>query len=310
MSVQPTGARNRVDRSTQDEPPRLPAVLLTILLAASPLIASAGEVPGGEAVDELIRRALELRVELEELLDGLTPEAREELERRWRELREEAPDDGPPAAEPPMPERPRPADPEPRPEPDVQGKPEAPAEASDRPTGLAPDSEPVEDLAAAPDPPAVENPAPDTASELSDDEEAETCDTLILFDSNGDDVLSGSDRYWRHFYLWLDDGDGQIEDKEIERLFEAGIRRISVRLRSYDSRKGASGDVWIDDGVRLDLLTRGRSANLVIDAEKLRGGDELLIRDASGARLGGMQALRSGLVIESVDGRQSRLLCH
>jgi len=90
---------------------------------------------------------------------------------------------------------------------------------------------------------------------------------------------------------------------------DAGIRRISVRLRSFDTRKGASGDVWVDEEVRLDLLARGRSGVLMVDADRLHRNNELKLRDASGALLSGLQPLNRGLVLETADGRRSRLLC-
>lgn len=60
------------------------------------------------------------------------------------------------------------------------------------------------------------------------------CRVLDMFDSDGDQKFTGLDRYWRHFYLWLDrDGDRQVDEKELIPPYEKGVRQIPLHLRSF-----------------------------------------------------------------------------
>lgn len=136
------------------------------------------------------------------------------------------------------------------------------------------------------------------------------CAELSLFDTNGDGVVSGLDRYWRFFRLWHDDGDGAIEARELTGLYDAGIKELTVALKTYRTVDGDAGDVRAAGRIRLELLgKRGATAELVLDADRLAGGGELELRDGSGAPLTGLQALSSEMAIAAADGASVPLRC-
>lgn len=205
-----------------------------------------------------IDRILELRRELQELLEDLPPEARQEVERRWRRER---------GLEPMAPAETGAGRPESvvKPEPEIVPEPSAPAVVA-RPT---PSSEPT-----------VAAPA---------------CGTLAVLDSNGDGAITAADRYWRYLSLWKDDGDGVIEESELRSLYRHGIRRVSSRLYSYTTAKGVEGGVWVEDSIYFDLPGRGSPAVLAINAGALARGDDLRLEDRAGVAQQGFQELRSEL---------------
>ena len=95
------------------------------------------------------------------------------------------------------------------------------------------------------------------------------CNTLLPFDSNQDGQITGADRYWRHLYLWVDDGDGAIEAKETERVFDYDIREISLNLDRYEAKGDVVGEITHDRGViRFRLYSRSRRS---------RGGPEFAV---------------------------------
>jgi hypothetical protein len=141
-------------------------------------------------------------------------------------------------------------------------------------------------------------------------EEQAGCAALGVFDSNGDDSISGLDRYWRYFKLWIDDGDGVIELTELSGLYDAGVAGLSTSLRSYIAAAGDSGDVWVGQVITLDLLGKtNRQAVLVIDADRLARGGELELRDSADAALTGWQALGAATRVFSSEGDVRPLLC-
>ena len=162
------------------------------------------------------------------------------------------------------------------------------------------------------DSPIVEASAPaEAAASMPAPAEESQCAALAVFDSNDDGFVSGLDRYWRFFKLWLDDGDGDIEEPEVASLYDSGIAQLSARLRSLTTVDGGSGDVWIEDGfVLLDVPGKhGRTAVLLIDADRLARGGELRLVDVDGTALTGLQSLGEAIAIASAGGEPRPLLC-
>ena len=131
------------------------------------------------------------------------------------------------------------------------------------------------------------------------------CQTVVPFDSDGDDKLTGLDRYWRHFYLWTDvDEDGSVDEKELESPYERGIREIDVGLRSFVRGKGKrkrSLEIQAERYILLDVggdgwsgRPRGDDGALAVDASAIRedGGPDL--RDARGRAVEGVQPFEPG----------------
>lgn len=258
-----------------------------------------GEEPAAKAqtTEEIIERILELRAEMEELLEALPPELREEVEQRWRKLREaraaeaarhvprvESSGRGEVAVVPPAPAaQPAAAEYVPRVESTARAEATAALEAPGEELPAEPDSRP-------------------------------TCGTLVPFDSNNDGVVSGADRYWRYFRLELDGGGSSgSETSAPESLYELGIRDIEVDLRFYTTAEKETGDIHVGEAIRLELLGKGRLAGesglLVIDADRLARGGEVELVDGSGTPLTGYQVLRAGVALETADGSLLPLLC-
>ena len=131
------------------------------------------------------------------------------------------------------------------------------------------------------------------------------CQTVVPFDSDGDDKLTGLDRYWRHFYLWTDvDEDGSVDEKELESPYERGIREIDVGLRSFVRGKGKrkrSLEIQAERYILLDVggdgwsgRPRGDDGALAIDASAIRedGGPDL--RDERGRAVEGVRPFEPG----------------
>jgi len=167
-----------------------------------------------------------------------------------------------------------------------------------------PDTPPPPEPAAPQPPPASEpEPAPEPAAPEP------RCGDLTILDSNGDGALTGLDRNWRYLALWKDDGDGEIDEKEVRSLFRHEIRRLGVRLVSYTTSKDADGAVWTEDRIYFDLPGRASQAVLVIDAGRLARGDELWLEDSTGSRLSGYQPLRAGIYWVFSSGERTPVLC-
>ncbi|HVS14407.1 MAG TPA: hypothetical protein VMV46_10800 [Thermoanaerobaculia bacterium] len=265
-----------------------PALLLAAALPSS--AAARQEKPAAAPPDAVVQRILELQREIERLLASLPPELRAEVERRLAEGIAE-PEPTPPvprAAEPEVvePETVEPVEAAPDPEEPEPGAPSAAGTSASHPVAPGP----------AADPPA-----------------ASSCRPLALLDSDGDDQVSGADRYWRHLYLWADaDGDGAIDEGEAPSLFELDVRSVSVELDRYTTDDDFVGDVALGDVAELRLVGRRRDADrrtLVIDADGLRRGHGPALVDARGEPVLGLQPLRRGWALVDEDGRRSGFPC-
>ncbi len=136
------------------------------------------------------------------------------------------------------------------------------------------------------------------------------CAEFQVFDTNEDGVVSGFDRYWRYFRLWRDDGDGLIEERELSRLYDAGVGEIKTTLGTYRTLDGVAGDVLGGTRIRLDLAGKnGGMAVLAIDADRLARGGQFELRDAAGEALSGLQPLSSEMTTLSADGTSRPLSC-
>jgi hypothetical protein len=245
----------------------LSAAALCLIALSIPLSATGQDRNEGGAPtqEELIERILELREQIEALLESLPPELQEEVERRWRER----------------------------------------AVIEDEPAESVPADATGESVLA--------------ESEVSTARPESTvagppCGGFHLFDTNQDGVLSGGDRYWRFLRLWFDgDANGTIGDREIEGLFELGVRQIGVDLKSYQNDEGGSEDVDAMDLVWLRQLGKGknkrRSGVLIVDATRLVRDGRLWLVTADGTQLDGLQPLGSAALVETRDGERLPVLC-
>jgi hypothetical protein len=290
---------------------------LSLAAATSPIPAAGQEsdASGGGQQEEIIERILELREQIEALLEALPRELRDEVERRWRERSptEETPAEVDPAdgaGEPTVADGPPPS--------------QAPAD----PIAVAqPEEVPPQTAAAIPETTEPEETAaqPEAPSEtvIADEERIVTpkqgevsppCGGFHLFDTNEDAVISGGDRQWRFLRLWFDgNGDGRIDEAEIETLFDLGIRQIDVELKSYQNAEGSSEDVDVEDFVWLRRAGKGRaerrSGALAVDASRLVRDGRLWLITADGTQLEGFQALGSAALLETRDGERLPVVC-
>lgn len=163
---------------------------------------------------------------------------------------------------------------------------------------------------------------PTPAVRAEDDSVA--CPAWLVWDTNEDRTLSGADRYWRHFVIWVDDGDGVAEEDEMQDTFELGLRKLDLDLRSYEGAKESTGVVERRqvaglERLRIELL-RGRSEYgvLAIDLDGMVRGQapRLRLRSSDGESVRELQdgyvPVQEGLEIEQVFGDQTRwrpLLC-
>jgi hypothetical protein len=244
-----------------------------------------------QSTAEIIERILELRREMEALLEVLPPELQEEIERRWRELQEA--EAARAASHVPQVESTGRAEVAVVPPPPV---PLQTAEFEPRPESTARAEVAVVPPTPGPEPAAVP-----------------VCGTLIPFDSNDDGVLSGADRYWRYLRLELEGGGAGLEAQGPSSLYELGIRTINVDLKFFTTPDKERGDIDVDKAIHIGLVGKGRlvgeSGVLVIDADRLARGGEIKLVDGSGTLLAGFQALRPGLALETADGGRLPLLC-
>jgi hypothetical protein len=302
-------------------------VWLIIAWLVAPLALEAEESSEArpQSTAEIIERILELRREMEALLEVLPPQLQEEIERRWQEIQEaeaaraasllpqvESTGRAEVAVVLPGPEPVQTATFEPRPESTARAGvavvPPTP-EAEPEP---APDPTPVVESPAAVVP---ESTAPEPLAPASEPEPVTVpvCGTLTPFDSNDDGVLSAADRYWRYLRLELEGGGAGAEAQGPSSLYDLGIRTIDVNLKFFTTPDKETGDIDVDEAIHIELVGKGRlvgnSGVLVIDGDRLARGGEVQLVDGAGTQLAGIQALRPGLALETADGSRLPLLC-
>lgn len=282
---------------------RLPGAVLLGALSLLPVLVSAQDTrdAGAPTVShqEVVDRLMELQEEIERLLPHLPPELRRqiaaELARRAASQQEQAEraarGEAQGSAAPGEPE----ASPE---EAAAAGSPESPPS----PPGTSTEPRPPEPSVPAPRPP-----------------NRTVCNTLDLFDTREDGRIDSGDRYWRYLYLWTDEnGDGQVTEREVRSVFEAGVRNISVPLDRFEGEDGSVGllrvDRWIvldprGDGFSGGLTGRTDDGALTVDASALGrfSGPQLL--GPEGRPLEGMQPFRAGLSLREASGRVLELSC-
>lgn len=264
---------------------RLGSLVALVLLQVSGAV---GDEPPSETAESVAKRIVELRREESDLLDGLAPELRAEVDRLLAEM--EAPETPPP----PTPPAGEAAD-------------EAPAPEVAAPGALLPSAaaEPVrrDEIDAEADR-AATTPAASPG-----------CPGLALLDFDGDGALGSADHYWRFLRLWLDDGDARIGEGETSTLFEAGVRRVGLELRTWSDGADGGGDVRVADGrVIFEVPSAAggpwSEAVFVVDAGGIGRGSDLRIVDAAGAVLGGLVAVTPELRVRALpEGEPLPLLC-
>lgn len=264
-------------------------VVLSGLLALS--IAGPAQSGPGEpeqTPEEVVAEILELHRRIEALLDRLPADLRQEVERRLSEA---------------------PAEPDTQPASTPEADPSITSVAESA-AGSEPEPEPD-----APVPIAAGDPvAPDVPEPDPDPSSPPACNTLLAFDSNADGAITGADRYWRHLYLWIDrNNNGAIDDKEVEHLFQHDIADISLSLRRFGGKKGASGNIDRGEYVVFYLFSRRSKRSedgvLVVDADDLRRSGGPSLETIDGDVLEGMQPFRRGLAMRSEDGVATGLNC-
>ncbi|MGB6336446.1 MAG: hypothetical protein WBG96_12620 [Thermoanaerobaculia bacterium] len=305
-------------------------VWLIISCLAAPLVLGAQEIAEAkpQSTAEIIERILELRREMEALLEVLPPELQEEIERRWRELQEteaaraasleprvESTGRAEIAVVSPVPAPEETAAFEPRPESTARAEVTVVPPTPEAGPETTPDSIPVVEPPAAtmeivPAPSAPEPPAPESEPEPAT---VPVCGTLTPFDTNEDGVVSGADRYWRYLRLELEGGGASLESQGPSSLYDLGIRTIDVDLKFFTTPDKERGDIDVDGAIHIELVGKGRLVGepgvLVIDADRLARGGEIKLVDGSGTLLAGLQTLRPGLALETADGSRLPLLC-
>ena len=152
--------------------------------------------------------------------------------------------------------------------------------------------------------PSAEKAAADTG--ISDVDEAtgvgSRCTAWSVFDTNADGALSGADRHFRHFFVWLDNGDGQVAEREMMDPYRLGMRSLALDLRTYDGVKNRAGVVErrLNGGrerLRVEILGTAKGAKgadygiLAIDVGAVLRGSGPAIRRSGGP------ALTEGLVL-------------
>ena len=249
-------------------------------------------VAQGDTSDEAetIEKILALQRQIDELIAGLTPEARARLSERLAAAPTQSPEAvaPPPAASPPI----------------------AAAEAPESTTVASPPVTPPERVAVTPPPPPAE-PEPRPVRRRS---RRPQCNFLDHLDSNEDGRISSHDRYWRHLYLWADsNGDGQVQDGEVESAYELDVREISVNLDTFVRKKGNIGEIRVTDRLVFDTGSDGFGGAddrvLVVEASKIKRGTGPEIFSASGESLEGYQPFQEGWRIKQDGGESTVLAC-
>ena len=269
------------------------AIISIPLTLGADLWAQDQESPPPEDVERIIEEILQLRGEADALLEALSPELRDEVERRWEELQAAPPEDlGEGASDPVS---------------SIADSPE-PADTAPVPAEVGATAVPEPELE-----PEAEDQSPAASEVVSEPEPAKECDSLGPLDTNGDGVISASDRNWRYLRLRADMGGRSTNMVELESLYDLDIREIDVNLRFYELDDGAAGDIFIDDRIRFELLSKRKSGRrsmiLFIQASRLARGGSLRLVDGSGALLAGDQPLAPGVALQTAEGSRLPLLC-
>ena len=175
---------------------------------------------------------------------------------------------------------------------------------------------PIEPRPAAPEPAAPEPAAPQPAAPQPP---TRGCNTLNLLDSDGDRAVTALDRYWRHLYLWLDDGDGQVDPRELKSPYDRGIRSISLSLRTFvkgKKKRARELPILEESYLLLDLDGDGwksispssKDGALALDFDAVRSAGGPSYRDATGKPVEGILPFRPGWTVEQ-DGERVELRC-
>lgn len=165
---------------------------------------------------------------------------------------------------------------------------------------------------------------PEAVRATQDTQDSVACAAWLVWDTNEDRVLSGADRYWRHFVVWIDDGDGVAGAEEMRDTFELGLRKLDLDLRSYEGARESTGvverrEIGGLERLRVELL-RGDTdyGVLAIDLGGMVRGQapRLRLRSSDGESVRELQdgyvPIQAGLEVEQVFGGQTRwrpLLC-
>ena len=208
----------------------------------------------------------------------------------------------------------------------VQPEPE-PAESKTQPVTPPPVSKP-EPAAEPASPVPTPEPAPKVEPPIEQPKVAapaplrsRACNTLDVLDSDGDGALTGLDRHWRHLYLWFDrNGDGKMDERELEQPYDKGIRSISLNLRTFvrGKKKRARELPILDESyLLLDLdgdgwkgvISSSKDGALALDFDAVRRGDGPSYKDTSGKDLTGIEPFRPGWTVVSSDGTAVELRC-
>lgn len=236
-------------------------------------------------LDSVLERLLELERESEELLESLPPGAREEIERRLEAAAAEAPGGSE------------------REEDEIEVEQVVEQQVEEQ------EEERVEEMGAV----VAETRIP-LVEPSSETVEAEVggCNPLAPFDSSQDGALNGSDRYWRHFYLWVDNGDGDIDEAEVKSLFDVGIRRVSLDLESFTTAEKEVGGIGFEEWVVFELPPNKSSVRrgaLTVDSDALERGEGPRLLDAGRTAQRGFQPLRPGLFVATEAEELLELYC-
>ncbi|MEL7061376.1 MAG: hypothetical protein AAGN46_15240, partial [Acidobacteriota bacterium] len=246
--------------------------------------------------DELQAEIDALRRRIEQL-EALLPEARRRDAARAAAQAAPIPESGNPAmADTGSSETARPraetGEPSAEARPTAVAKVEASPEAAELDATDAGGEDSARDAASATAAPAA--PGGPSSGEPAAKEPARRCSTLVLFDSDGDGLVTAFDRYWRHLYLWTDaDGDGRPSSAEMTSPYERNIRGIDVDLRHLLFGKGdaqTKRDIQLEELVLFDVSNDG------LVRPWPRGDDGALSLNAAALR-------RAGWTLDAADGK-------
>lgn len=138
------------------------------------------------------------------------------------------------------------------------------------------------------------------------------CRALAPLDTNGDAELSAADRYWRHLYLWFDDGDGEVEEKEVASVYEEGVRRIALDLSGFTTAASEHGRIEVGEAARFVFPGRSNRREpgaLAISNDGLERAGGPLVVDADGGVPRGTVPLRPSFSLREPSGRLDALSC-
>jgi hypothetical protein len=278
------------------------SLLVAALALGGAALAAQDAGAAADGAQRTLDRLREIEAERATLLEGLSPEERERVLQALAAGGDLAP---------PLPVSPPPARADALParrESEAEIADEAPEQAvvSPKPEPTAPAPEAV----ASAEPPAA--PPVSLVSEAQASSTGARCRALAPLDTSEDDQLSGSDRYWRHLYLWHDDGDGEIAEREVTSVFEEGVRKIALDLGRYTTAGGDNGAIDITaTRVRFDLPGRSRAESvLVIDnAGMSRGEGPVFLASGSDPPAPGFTVLTPGGLFRAPSGDSWPLSC-